>query len=54
MTADPDVIALYVQRSGGHFQPRADTVLYWVPESHAVMMALCWSELESRPCDDLV
>jgi hypothetical protein len=50
-TVDRDTVALYVQRAGGHFEPRADTVLFWVPERSETMMLLTWPDLQR--CRDL-
>ena len=54
MTADRNIIGLYVQRTGGHFQPHADTVLYWVPERASSMLRLAWPELERIADRDLI
>lgn len=54
MSADRDTIGLYVQRTGGHFQPHADTVLFWVPAGAATMLILAWPELERMQDQDLV
>ena len=54
MTADRNIIGLYVQRTGGHFGPHADTVLYWVPERASSMLRLAWPELERIADRDLI
>jgi hypothetical protein len=54
MSADPDTIALYVKRTGGHFEPDADTVLYWVPAGAATMLMLAWPELQRMRDRDLI
>ena len=53
MTSDRDIIGLYVQRAGGHFEPLGDTVLFWVPDRASTMLALAWPELERRPDRDV-
>ena len=53
MTLDRDVIGLYVQRAGGRFEPRADTVVFWVPESAASLLVLAWPELERISDQDI-
>ena len=54
MSADRNIIGLYVQRAGGHFMPCADTVLFWVPERASSMLVLAWPELERMPSQDLI
>jgi hypothetical protein len=54
MLCDPDTVGLYVQRAGGHFEPRADTVLFWVPERAEVVFVCAWPELERRPDLDYI
>jgi hypothetical protein len=53
-TVDPDTVALYVQRAGGHFEPRVDTVLFWVPERSQTMLVLAWPDLQRRSDLDLI
>lgn len=54
MTLDRDTIGLYVQRSGGHFEPHVDTVLFWVPERAEAMLVLAWPDLERLRDQDLI
>jgi hypothetical protein len=51
---DPDTVGLYVQRAGGHFATRADTVVFWVPEHAESMLVCAWPDLESIPDQDLI
>ena len=54
MSVDPDIVGLYVQRAGGRFEPRGDTVLFWVPERARAMLVLAWPDLERRADQDLI
>jgi hypothetical protein len=54
LAVDPDTVSLYVQRAGGHFATRADTVMFWVPERSEMMMILTWPDLERISDQDLI
>jgi hypothetical protein len=51
---DRDIIGLYTQRAGGHFEPRVDTVLFWVPDHAESMFVSAWPDLERKKDQDLI
>lgn len=54
MQSDCNTISLYVERSGGHFEPDADTVIFWVPAAACMMLVLCWPDLERLVDRDII
>jgi len=53
-SVDSDTVALYVQRAGGHFSVRGDTVVFWVPESAETMLLCAWPDLQRLEDQDLI
>lgn len=53
-SVDSGTVALYVERAGGHFSLRGDTVMFWVPERSQSMLSCAWPDLERRSDQDLI
>ena len=51
---DHEVIAAYVQRSGGHWILRQDCWDFWVPAHARVMLICAWPDLDRCEWLDLV
>jgi hypothetical protein len=49
---DVYIIAVFVQRCGGHCESSAQGTLYFVPLSHCAILELLWPNLHSVSAED--
>lgn len=52
MCYDPQIIEVYVHRSGGHSLRQSQQQFYWVPSSAETLLILVWPDLKRLPLED--